>query len=442
MSEAAVRREFLAGSGLRGEALRRLQERKLRSLVRAAARGCPAYEALLRSHGVHPAEIRTLDDLPRLPVVEKSHIVENAPWGWVSAPQSTIARFIESSGSTGKPKLIAVSEQEKKRIFELSARSFYLSGVRGDGVIYPALPHGPWASAFFVQNGCERIGPTVPAEMSLPMAWHAERLKTYRPKYLITSPSFAAKLVEESGVDFPALGLKRAVVGAEGCGKRQRSRLEEAFSTTVLQGYGCTEIGVAAAECEEKSGLHYFADEYIIEVVDPKTREPVAPGEKGEMLVTCLFKDSMPMIRYAMRDMISLLGECSCGLGYPLMSHILGRSDDMMTLGAANVYPHQVMDAVTSVPELSERFQFIVSKRGLRDHAVLRAELRPGARPEGVAARVLAALKAQSSELVYVTDKARMIADPEVEFVPPGSLAPSGGGLKLRRFVDEREIQG
>ena len=110
----------------------------------------------------------------------------------------------------------------------------------------------------------------------------------------------------------------------------------------------------------------------------------------------------------------------------------------MMTLGAANVYPHQVMDAVTSVPELSERFQFIVSKRGLRDHAVLRAELRPGARPEGVAARVLAALKAQSSELVYVTDKARMIADPEVEFVPPGSLAPSGGGLKLRRFVDER----
>ena len=301
MRLASVGDEFERSARLSSDELRTLQGKKLAALVRHSYDGCAAYRRMMDAAGVKPGDIRAADDIAKLPIVEKKHIIEGAPWGWVSVPSERVARFIESSGSTGHPKLIAISKEEKRRLFEISARSFWLSGVRGDGVIFPMLPHGPWASAFFVQNGLELIGPTIPAEMSLPLDWHISRIQAYRPKYLVTSPSFASKLYEEGHdkVDFPSLGLKRMVLGAEGIGKAQRQRFEELFGTTVLQGYGCTEIGVPAAECEEKSGLHWFADEYIIEAVDPETKEPVAPGERGEMLVTCLFKDSMPMIRYA-----------------------------------------------------------------------------------------------------------------------------------------------
>lgn len=444
MAPSSVGEEFERSSRLSSEGFRRIQGKKLRVLVKRSYRGCAAYRRMMDAAGVKPADIRSADDIAKLPVVEKKHILEGAPWGFVSLPRERIARFIESSGSTGHPKLIAISKAEKRRLFEVSARSFWLSGVRGDGVIYPILPHGPWASAFFVQNGLELIGPTIPAEMSMPLDWHISRIQAYRPKYLVTSPSFASKLYEEGHdrVDFPSLGLKRMVVGAEGIGNAQRKRFEELFATTVLQGYGCTEIGVPAAECEEKSGLHWFADEYIIEAVDPATREPVAPGERGEMLVTCLFKDSMPMIRYAMRDIISLKEErCPCGCGFPLMSHILGRSDDMMTLGAANVYPSQVMDAVSSIPELTDKFQFIVGKRGLRDHATIRVELRRGAKESGIPERLVRTLKSSASELHFVTDKAHMIADPEVEVLPYGAFS-TGGRFKFKRFIDNRERTG
>ncbi len=441
MGVSSVKRDFEHSSRLSREEIHRLQTEKLRALVKHSYDGCAAYRKLMDSAGVKPSDIRSVDDIQKLPIVEKKHILDNAPWGFVSKPKDKIARFIESSGSTGKPKFVAISKAEKQRLFELAARSFYLSGVRGDGIIFPMLPHGPWASAFFVQNGLELIGPTIPAEMSLPLDWHISRIQAYRPKYLITSPSFASKLYEEGQdrIDFPSLGLNRMVLGAEGIGKTQRKRFEELFGTTVLQGYGCTEIGVPAAECEEKSGLHWFADEYIIEAVDPETKEPVAPGEIGEMLITALFKDSMPMIRYAMRDLIYLKDEkCSCGCNMPLMSYILGRSDDMMTLGAANVYPHQIMDAVASVPQLTDKFQFIVGKRGLRDHARLKVELRRGEKDTGIAETILGTLKSQISELFFVTDKAGMIADPEIEVLPFGTFS-KGSGFKFKRFINERE---
>ena len=343
-------------------------------------RNSPFYRKHLGDHGVEPDDIKTLDDIVKLPLTTVSHLREGYPLPLLSVPEKDIVRVHASSGTTGKRKILAYTQNDVDTFAEMMARCYELAGLTQEDRIQLCVGYGLWTAGAGFQLGCERFGamavPIGPGMLDIQM----QLLEDLGVTCICSTASMALLMAEEvskRGLK-DKIRLRRAIFGSETHSPKMRQRftdllgLEDSFDIsgmTELYGPG------AGLECSAHQGIHYWADKYILEILDPETLQPVAPGEIGEMVVTTLCKEAAPLIRYRTRDLCRIIpGECSCGLSLPRHDKILGRSDDMIIVRGVNIYPGQIAKALEGYPEAGSEYQIRLSRKDGRDMMELNIE--------------------------------------------------------------------
>lgn len=363
--------------------LRALQLTKLRSSVARVYSDVPAYRKAYDDAGVRPDQIKTLDDLRRLPFTTKADLRNNYPLGYLAIPRREVARFHGSSGSTGKPTFVAYSKSDMTNWADLCARFLYSGGLRASMTAQVSFGYGLFTGGFGLHQGIERIGAAVLPASSGNTARQLLLLQDMEADYLICTPSYALHLADgiKAGlIDRSTLKLKGMFLGSEPWTEGMRHRIEEDLGVYVENNYGLSEIqgpGVSG-ECAYRNGMHIAEDHFLVECINPETLEPVAEGEEGELVFTTLNKEAFPLIRYRTRDISRLCYEpCPCGRTSVLMSRVTGRTDDMLIIRGVNVYPSQVETALLSIPAASPHYMIEVSRPGTMDEVTVHVELKP-----------------------------------------------------------------
>jgi phenylacetate-CoA ligase len=417
-------------------ALERLQLQRLQETVRRVAAHVPFYQQKFAELGVTPGDIRSLADLRRLPFTTSADLRANYPTGLLAVPHDDALRLHTSSGTTGKPKALFFSRQDVDNAAELCARSFVATGVTKRDVFQNMMTYGMFTGALVTHYGAEKVGCLViPAGPG-----NSERqlmlMQDFRTTFVHVTPSYAlylATFMEERGVDPRRdLALRKAFVGAEPYTMETRRKIEESLGLDVYNSYGLSEMngpGVAF-ECEQKHGMHLWEDHFIAEIINPQTGEPVGEGETGELVMTTLCREAMPLLRYRTRDITSLLATpCACGRTHRRLNRIAGRSDDMLIVRGVNIYPQQIERVLMAEPGVGRNYQ--IALEGL-DEMTIKVELAEA----GFEAKVEQLMKLQN----HLAEKLRteILVKPRVQLLPPGSLPVSDG--KARRVIDNRKL--
>lgn len=365
---------------LTDEDIRQKQLEGLRYTVRQAWNS-PQYRAKLEACGLKPDDITSLDDLRRLPTCDVEDLREGYPLPLLCVPPRDVARIHASSGTTGKRKILAYTQRDIDTFSLQIARCFELAGFTPEDRMQLAVGYGLWTAGAGFQAGSERLGmltvPVGPGNLEM----HLQLLQDLGATGFTATASMALLLAEEvERADLRGkIKLKRMVCGSETRSEKMRLAIESKLGLE-----GCYDIGGmtemygpgTAIDCDAHEGLHYWADLFIIEVLDPATMQPVAEGEVGEMVVTSLYKEAVPLLRYRTHDLSRLLpGQCSCGLAMPRHDRILGRSDDMIIYRGVNIYPGQLMEVIGQFAELGGEYQVELTRdeRSL-DHLALTVE--------------------------------------------------------------------
>ena len=370
--------------------LRALQLQKLRSLVARVYASVPAYTEALDRAGVKPDDIKTLDDIRRLPFTTKADLRNHYPLGYLAIPRREVARFHGSSGSTGKPTFVAYSKSDMNHWADLCARFLYSGGLRASMTAQVSFGYGLFTGGFGLHQGIERVGAAVLPASSGNTARQLVLLQDMRPDYLICTPSYALHLadgIQSGAIDRSTLNLKGMFLGSEPWTENMRRRMEEGLGVYVENNYGLSEIqgpGVSG-ECAYRNGMHVAEDHFIVECVNPETLEPVAEGEPGELVFTTLNKEAFPLLRYRTRDISALHAEpCPCGRTSVRMDRITGRTDDMLIIRGVNVYPSQIETALLAIPEASPHYMIEVTRPTTLDEVTVHVELRPGGMADSI----------------------------------------------------------
>jgi len=418
------------------EELEALQVRRLRDTV-ARALSSPYYKEVLGREGISPERIRSVEDLGRIPFTTKEDLRRGFPYGFLAVPKDELVRLHASSGTTGTPTVVYHTRRDLETWADLVARCLYMVGMRKEDVFQNMMSYGLFTGGLGLHYGAERIGALV-----IPSgAGNSRRQITLMRQFGTTAvhiiPSYALKLLEtfqEMGLDPKEdTELRMAFVGAEPHTEEVRRRIEEAYGIDAFNSYGLSEMngpGVAF-ECPYKEGMHVWEDSYILEVVDPETLEPVPEGEEGELVLTALRREAMPLLRYRTGDLAFVYPDpCPCGRTHRRISRIKGRTDDMFIIKGVNVFPMQVEQVLMTFPEVGNNYVIVLEKAGPMDEMVVRIEVREELLKGGI--RKLEELK----ERVKRALREEILVTPKVEFVEPGGL-PSGQG-KAVRVVDRR----
>ena len=363
--------------------LRALQLQKLRAVVARVYASVPAYTESFDKAGIKPDDIKSLDDLRRLPFTTKEDLRNNYPLGYLAIPRREVARFHGSSGSTGRPTFVAYSKSDMNNWADLCARFLYSGGLRASMTAQVSFGYGLFTGGFGLHQGIERVGAAVLPASSGNTARQLILLQDMRADFLICTPSYALHLADgitAGSIDRKTLNLKGMFLGSEPWTESMRRRMEEGLNIYVENNYGLSEIqgpGVAG-DCAFRNGMHIAEDHFLVECINPETLEPVADGEEGELVFTTLNKEAFPLIRYRTRDISSLSREiCPCGRTSARMSRVTGRTDDMLIIRGVNVYPSQVETALLSVPQASPHYLIEVSRPDTLDDVTVHVELKP-----------------------------------------------------------------
>ena len=422
------------------EELEALQVKRLRETV-ARALSSPHYGKVLGGKGISPEDIRSLEDLRRIPFTTKEDLRRGFPYGFLAVPKDEVVRLHASSGTTGTPTVVYHTRRDLEVWADLVARCLYMVGMRKEDVFQNMMSYGLFTGGLGLHYGAERIGALV-----IPSgAGNSRRQITLMRQFGTTAihiiPSYALKLLEtfqEMGLDPKEMKLRMAFVGAEPHTEKVRRRIEEAYGIDAFNSYGLSEMngpGVAF-ECPYKEGMHVWEDSYILEVIDPETLELVPDGEEGELVLTTLRREAMPLLRYRTGDLAFVYPDpCPCGRTHRRISRIKGRTDDMFIIKGVNVFPMQVEQVLMAFPEVGNNYVIVLEKAGPMDEMVVRIEVREELLGGGI--RKLEELK----ERVKRALREEILVTPKVEFVEPGGL-PSGEG-KAVRVIDRRsEVRG
>ncbi len=366
------------------------------------ARSSPRYRAKLDAAGVTPADLRSLDDVRRLPLTSVDDLREGYPLPLLCVPENEVVRIHASSGTTGKRKILAYTRRDVEVFTLQMARCYELAGLTPEDRIQIAVGYGLWTAGAGFQSGAEHFGaltvPVGPGNLDI----HLQMLEDMGTTCFGATASMALLLAEEveRGGLIDRLRLRKVICGAESCSDKMRRAIE-----SKLRLDGCYDIGGmtemygpgSSIECDAHQGLHYWPDLFYLEVIDPDTLEPVPPGEPGELVVTTLIKEAVPLIRYRTRDLTRLLpGDCACGFKAPRHDKIFGRSDDMFILRGVNIYPGQIADVLADFPELGGEYHIRLNREDGRDVMDLAVERQSGLTTggdEALAARVAALLR-------------------------------------------------
>jgi phenylacetate-CoA ligase len=383
-SGAARYRFDAAAENMPREKLRALQLSRLKQTVKNAYANVPLHRKRLKAKRIAPADVRSLEDLARLPFTVKSDLRDHYPFGMFARPMDEVVRVHASSGTTGKPTVVGYSRNDIATWAELMARTMACAGARPGDVIHNAYGYGLFTGGLGAHYGGERLGATV-----VPMSGgNTERqillMQDFGARVLCATPSYAlsiAEVAESQGVDLRKSKLEIGIFGAEPWSEAMRKELDQRLGIKAVDIYGLSEImgpGVAAECVEVRDGLHGWEDHFLFEVIDPDTGKDVPEGVSGELVITTLTKEALPMLRYRTRDITRVTSErCGCGRTHLRIQRITGRNDDMLIIRGINVYPSQVEAVLVGFPDVAPHYQLVVERKGAMDHLTVEVEIAP-----------------------------------------------------------------
>ena len=418
--------------------MRELQSARLVQQVRRVYRQVPFYREQMQKIGLLPEEIRSIDDIAKLPFITKQDMRDNYPYGLFAVPLAEIVRLHASSGTTGKHTVVGYSSKDLGIWAEVMARTLTAAGASKQSFIQVAYGYGLFTGGLGVHYGAEAVGASVIPVSSGNTQRQILLMKDFGTTILACTPSYAlfiAETMQEMGVDPQTLSLKSGVFGAEPWSQRMRQEIERSLQIKAFDIYGLSEIigpGVAS-ECSCQNGLHINEDHFFAEIIDPVTGQSLPYGEKGELVLSTLTKEGMPMLRYRTRDLSVLYPEaCDCGRTLVRMSKVLGRSDDMLIIRGVNVFPSQVESVLLGLGETSPHYQLIVDRADNLDSLTVLVELTEAMFSDEV--RRLEVLEhrieAELASALSVSAKVRLVS--------PKTIERSEG--KAKRVIDRRTI--
>ncbi|WBC16312.1 phenylacetate--CoA ligase [Micromonospora sp. WMMA1998] len=411
--------------------LRALQRDRLRHSLRHAYAHVPHYRRAFDAAGAHPDDLRDLGDLARFPFTTKTELRENYPFGMFAVPRERVARLHASSGTTGRPTVVGYTRADLDTWATLMARSIRAAGGRRGDRVHVAYGYGLFTGGLGAHYGAEELGCTVIPVSGGMTERQVMLIRDLAPEVIMVTPSYMLAIVDEmerQGLDPRATSLRVGVFGAEPWTEDMRRELEQRLDMHALDIYGLSEVmgpGVAVECVETKDGLHLWEDHFYPEIIDPATGAVLPDGERGELVLTSLTKEAMPVVRYRTRDLTRLLP----GTARPMrrIEKITGRTDDMMIVRGVNVFPTQIEELILRTPALSPHFQCVLDRRDRLDTLTVHVERRADAAPDE-AERAGAALAEQVKNTIGVSVAVRVIE--------PDGVERSMG--KMRRIVDQR----
>ena len=418
------------------EEISKLQTERLRETMQQCMK-VPFYAQKFKEAGVTPDDIKSPDDVRRLPFTTKQDLRDTYPFGLSAVPLSECVRLHSSSGTTGNPTVILHTQRDLDEWANQVARNLWMVGLRPDDIFQNSSGYGMFTGGLGFQYGAERLGMlTVPAAAGNSLR-QIKFIKDFGTTAIHAIPSYLNRLYEvmqEQGVD-PKKDTKLRVfaIGAEPHSEEQRQRIEKMFGVKAYNSFGMSEMcgpGVGF-ECQEQNGLHFWEDYYIVEIVDPETLEPMPDGEIGELVLTSLRREAMPLIRYRTRDLTRVLGRtCPCGRNHVRLDRMKGRSDDMIVLRGVNIFPIQIEKILMKFPEVGANYLITLTTEDNNDQMTVEVEVNESTDD-------YVKLRALEGEIRHqIGDE--ILLKPKVRLVSKGSLPVSEG--KAVRVVDKRKV--
>ena len=419
------------------KSLEALQLKKLKRSLEAAAT-TPFYKKVFEDKKVNISKINSIEHVKDLPLTTKNDLRLSYPDGMVTLPRQEIVRMHASSGTTGKSTVIFYSMKDVDDWADLVARCMVATGTTRVDVFQNMMGYGLFTGGLGLHYGAEKLGCMVIPSSTGNTQKQIQLIQDFNTTVVHITPSYSLHLVEviqENGIDPHDLALKKAYIGAEPHSESTRRKIEEQYGIDAYNSYGLSEMngpGVSF-ECTYKDGMHTWEDFYIVEIIDPKTEEVLPDGEEGELVLTHLNREAMPIIRYRTRDLTSIIPEkCACGRTHRRIERIKGRSDDMFIVGGVNVFPSQIESVLMNIPEVGNNYQIVLDREESLDRIHIKVELYSKMFHGDL--KELNRLKKKITEAVRST----IIVNPRVELLEPGSLPPSMG--KAIRVIDNRKI--
>lgn len=420
-------------------ALEALQLKRLQSMLERVYANVPFYKTTFDTLGIKPSVVKSLEDLQKLPFTTKQDMRDSYPYALFAAPMEEIVRIHASSGTTGKPTVVGYTQSDINIWSELMARSFVAAGAHKGDIIHNAYGYGLFTGGLGAHYGAERLGASV-----IPISGGNTKrqimiMQDFGSTVLTCTPSYSLFMAEEAqaeGIDFKNLKLRVGIFGAEPWSEVMRGEIEAKLNLSAIDIYGLSEImgpGVAIECIEAKKGLHIWEDHFIPEIINPETGERLPEGERGELVITTITKQGIPLIRYRTRDITSLTYEpCICGRTHARITRMSGRSDDMLIIRGVNVFPSQIEAILVGIEGIEPHYMLIVDRVGTLDTLTVEVEVSQQLFSDEI--KVLQALsrrvEKEIKDMLGVTCTAKL--------VEPKTIQRSEG--KAKRVIDNRKL--
>ncbi|MFR9649539.1 MAG: phenylacetate--CoA ligase [Rikenellaceae bacterium] len=417
-----------------GEELNKLQIERLKSTVTQAAKS-PYYSKVFSEMGIDESAINSIEDIKKLPFTTKDDLRNNYPFGVNAVPQSEVVRLHSSSGTTGNPIVVCHTQGDLDIWANRVARCMYMVGLRNTDVFQNTSGYGMFTGGLGIHNGAECLGALMVPAATGNSPRQIKFITDFGTTAIHAIPSYAIRLAEvfkEQGIDPRDTSLKTLIIGAEPHTEEQRQKIEKLLGVKAYNCFGMSEMsgpGVAF-ECQEQDGLHIWEDSYLFEIIDPETLEPLPDGEVGELVLTTLDREAMPLIRYRTRDLTRVLvGECKCGRTHRRLDRFKGRSDDMFIVKGVNIFPMQIEKTLMQFKEVGTNYLITIDTVGINDEVMVEVELGNAFTDD----------YAKLQELNRAMTRAlrdEILITPRVKLVGSGTLPQSEG--KAVRVIDKR----
>ena len=416
--------------------LEALQFEKLQKTITQAMK-TDFYGKKLPASGISSADdLKSLADLQKLPFTVKNDLRESYPFGMLAVDRSEVVRMHASSGTTGKPTTIYLTADDLAASTDITTRSIVAAGGESDDVFQNMMTYGLFTGGIVLHYGAENLGMMVIPASSGNTERQFNMMRDFETSVIHATPSYMLYLhsrMDEFGIKPSDLKLKKAYVGAEPHSEDVRLKIERLWGIDVYNSYGLSEMNGPglAFECVYKDYMHVWEDAYIMEIIDPETLEPVPDGDEGELVLTILHRDAMPLIRYRTRDLTRIIpGQCRCGRTHRRLARMKGRTDDMLIINGINIFPSQIEEVIMKMPEVGTNYLIVVEKSGPLDKLIVKTEITKEVLTDDT--RDLYKLKQKIVEHL----RASITIKPVVELHEHGALPVSEG--KAKRVVDER----
>ena len=418
--------------------LRAIQAERLRETVQRIYHTVACYRKKMQEAGLVPADIRSLEDLNKLPFTVKQDLRDNYPFGMFTVPMSEIVRIHASSGTTGKPTVVGYTRKDLNNWAEMVSRALCMGGVHRNDIVQVAYGYGLFTGGLGLHYGCENLGASVIPISGGNTQKQLQLMQDFGTTVLACTPSYSLYLAEamkEAGIKKEELKLRVGIFGAEPWTENMRREIEEKLGIKAIDIYGLSEImgpGVSC-ECENQCGMHVNEDHFLPEIIDPETLQPVAPGELGELVFTTITKEGIPLIRYRTRDLTRLIyDKCECGRTLVRMEKCKGRSDDMLIIRGVNVFPSQVESVLLGMSETEPHYLLIVEREGNLDTLNVMVEVQEQFFSDEI--KKLETLRKRITANLEST----LGISVNVKLVEPKTIERSAG--KAKRVIDNRKL--